>query len=167
MRASSLLVSTSPPGRPLAKHWRASPLYASPLYYPPLYSHSTTHYPLSHPACLYTHTCSSWDTLTQYSDLPRVISPGTVVISLSSPRISTTSDQAAPKPLRSRCPPPPPLVTACALPSRVLYPLRVLPHFARLLLSTLLVSDRGWARVRVIRARARARARARGSGPEP
>jgi hypothetical protein len=99
----------------------------------------------------------------KYSDLPRVISPGTVVISLSSPRISTTSDQAAPKPLRSRCPPPPPLVTACALPSRVLYPLRVLPHFARLLLSTLLVSDRGWARVRVIRARARAR----GSGPEP
>ena len=60
-------LSTSPPGRPLAKHWRASPLYASPLYYPPLYSqsHSTTHYPLSHPACLYTHTCSSWDTLTQ------------------------------------------------------------------------------------------------------
>ena len=51
---------------------------------------------------------------------------------------------------------------------RVLYPLRALPLFARLLLRALLVRDRGraWDRVRVIRIRSRARAgaRARGSG---
>ena len=93
-RVVPALSTLSPPGRPLAKHWR--PHCMRPHCITTCITHPSTvtllpdYPPITHshtPPTYTPHTRARLGTPSQYSGLPRVISPGTVVISLSSPRI--------------------------------------------------------------------------------